>query len=465
MRTKLLFLLTCLLIHSAWAQTEFPNTISSSDKVFGLSTIWQEINYNFVYINEIDRDEWNAYYKELITEVQHTPNDYAYYRLLERFCAMLNDGHTNIYYPNTIEDEIYTLPFGPYSFYVELIEDKAIITKVNESKKDEIPIGTEILEVNGMPTREYARTYVEPYIASSTNYVREEMAMFQLLRSPLGTSYELLLQKPDGKKVELEVTHALGQEEKMYPDWERRELFEFKWVDDEMAYIALNSFMDPTLNELFVAALPELRKAKKLIIDLRNNGGGRTNVAMEVLQYLTLDSELHHAAYSSRLHIPYYKSSGVYLTAEDTLVPESEAKEWRVKSFLSYHDNYWYKLPYGPTEIDLDIEERIVIPTAILVGHGTASTSEDFLIAAENQEHMIRVGQESNGSTGQPMHVELPGGGSFRLCTKKDTYPDGRIFVGVGIQPDIRVKPTLEDFFTNRDAAMEVAIDYLNGER
>ncbi|MEO0899256.1 MAG: S41 family peptidase [Bacteroidota bacterium] len=462
MKFKLILLVSCLWANTLWAQAEFPNTLSKADKVYGLSKIWQEVNYNFVYINEIDREKWNTYYKQLITEVQHTPNDYDYYRLLAKFCAMLNDGHTNIYYPKSIQNALYTTSFGEYSFYVETIEDKAIISKINESKKEEIPIGTEVLEVNGIPVHDYANDHVMPYISSSTDYVREEMAIFQLLKAPLGTRFTLLLKKPDGEMLELDVTHAEAKDDKMYPEWKNLDPFEFKWVNDETAYIALNSFMDAKLNEQFIKTLPELRKAKQLIIDLRKNGGGRNNVAMEVLEYLTDDDELPHAAYQSRLHIPYYKSSGRYLTAEDTMVSDPKVKEWRVRSFLSYHDNYWYSLPYSPMQVDLAKSERLVMPTVILVGHGTASTSEDFLIAAESQDHIIRMGQESFGSTGQAIHFDLPGGGSFRVCSKKDTYPDGRIFVGVGIQPDIRVEPTLEDFMKGRDTILEAAIEYFN---
>jgi C-terminal processing protease CtpA/Prc len=52
------------------------------------------------------------------------------------------------------------------------------------------------------------------------------------------------------------------------------------------------------------------------------------------------------------------------------------------------------------------------------------------------------VGQRTNGSTGQPLLVELPGGVTARICTKWDSYPDGREFVGVGVIPDVEVYPT-----------------------
>ena len=86
------------------AQVELPNTISKEDKIYGLSKFWQEANYNFVYLNKIDRKKWNDDYKRLITEVQNTENDYEYYRLLQKFCATLKDGHTNVYFPDSIQN-------------------------------------------------------------------------------------------------------------------------------------------------------------------------------------------------------------------------------------------------------------------------------------------------------------------------------------------------------------------------
>ena len=69
------------------------------------------------------------------------------------------------------------------------------------------------------------------------------------------------------------------------------------------------------------------------------------------------------------------------------------------------------------------------------------------------------IGEASGGSTGQPLSFELPGGGSGRICTKRDTYPDGKEFVGVGIQPDIVVKPLLANIRKNKDTVLEAALN------
>ena len=49
----------------------------------------------------------------------------------------------------------------------------------------------------------------------------------------------------------------------------------------------------------------------------------------------------------------------------------------------------------------------------------------------------------------------------MNICTKRDTYPDGRDFVGIGIAPDIFVEQTIEDVRQGRDPALDRAVELL----
>jgi C-terminal processing protease CtpA/Prc len=40
---------------------------------------------------------------------------------------------------------------------------------------------------------------------------------------------------------------------------------------------------------------------------------------------------------------------------------------------------------------------------------------------------------------------------SPRVCAKRDTYADGRDFVGVGVRPDVPVEVTADDVRVGRD--------------
>lgn len=445
-----------LIIFSNPTYGQIPNELSKADKIYGLSKFWQEVNYNFVYLNKVDRIEWDKQYKKLISEVQNTKNDYEYYRLLQKFCAFLKDGHTNVSFPKKIQDNILTTDFGNYRLFLSNIDGKAIITKVNQSKKDELPIGTEIIKVNGMSTNQFINENVRPYISSSTEHILNDRSIEYMLQGYINSTFNLELKFPNGKTKSLKLTHSKSTEEKLYPV-DKTELFEFKWVKKDIAYIALNSFSSWDIMDLFSDKLSEIRKAKKLIIDLRKNGGGEGKIGREIIKYLTKDTILYGSKSQSRLHIPTYKAWGKWTKAKDTL-----NNVWNKQSYLTYRDQYYYDFPYQPySTSNLDIS-RVEIPTVILIGHNTASAAEDFLIYADNQENMTKIGEPTFGSTGQPMYFDLINGSKARICTRKDTYPDGREFVGYGIKPDIEVKTTLTDYIENKDPVLEKAIEYLN---
>jgi C-terminal processing protease CtpA/Prc len=433
-----------------------PSKISNEEKVYGLSKFWQEVNYNFVYLSKVDRADWDKLYLRFIKEVQETKNDYEYYRLLQKFCAYLKDGHTNVFFPQEIFDNVFISNFGDYKIILANIDGKAIITHVNFSKKDELPIGTEVIKVNGILTEKYIIEHVRPYISSSTEHILKDLSISNMLQGYYGVKFNLELKLPSGEIRNIELTHSKTHEKELYPSI-KTDLLEFKWITNEIAYVALNSFSDNKIVDLFADKLSELQKAKRLIIDLRNNGGGNTSIAREIFIFITKDKVLYGSKSQSRLHNPPYKAWGKW-----TQVTDTTNNKWSKQAYLSYRDEFYYNFPYEPYRAKSLGTSRIKIPTAILIGHNTASAAEDFLIFTDNQKNIIKIGEPTFGSTGQPLTFDLPNGGTGRVCTKKDTYPSGKEFVGVGVQPDIEIKRTLIDYLDNRDSVLEKAIEYLN---
>jgi C-terminal processing protease CtpA/Prc len=349
--------------------------------------------------------------------------------------------------------------FGAYRLFVENIDHKAIIVRTNRSKKDEIPVGSEIIAVNGQPTQAYREQHVAPYIAASTAYIVEDWSTSRLLQGLEGTAYEVKIKKPRGGVLTLNLVHSPTAEQDVFPAFEpAKALLDFKWYPNRIAYVSLNSFGNPQIDSLFVALLPELSKAKGLVLDLRFNGGGSTTVGTRILQYLTADRLIYGAKSSTRMHVAAYKAWGKYTTPADTAHDRD-----RANYLLDFQDRYIYHFPYAPDTL-APTTTKILVPTALLIGHNTASAAEDFLIYADKQRHMVKVGENTFGSTGQPYRFGLPGGGEARVCTKQDTYPDGREFVGCGIKPDLAVARTLAEYVRQQDPVLAKALAYLKGK-
>lgn len=434
---------------------QIPAKLSPAEKVYGLSKFWQEVNYNFVYLNKVDKNKWDSAYVSLIDKVQKTENDYEYYRLMRKFCAMLKDGHTTIDYPENIKSKLFKSMFGEYRILIKNINHKAIITNVNPSKKDILPIGSEIIAVNNLPVREYIAQFVSPYISSSTDHLLEDEATNMMLVGLEGDKYNLTIKKPDGKTINLEVQHANCAETEIYPKIPNPNLLDLKWHENQIAYVALNSFQEKAIDSIFISKLPELYKAKALIIDLRENGGGMGDYGLEILQYLIPDQQVYGARSRTRNHIATYKAWGEMVTPKDT----ANNPEYR-KAYLSYIGEYYYDFPLKPTTLKTD-HKRLIVPTVVLIGHKTESAAEDFLIYADKQPHFTTMGSPTVGSTGQPFYFLLPGGAQARVCTKQDTYPDGRPFVGIGIAPDIQVEQSVSEYLNKTDKVLDTAILFL----
>jgi carboxyl-terminal processing protease len=107
-----------------------------------------------------------------------------------------------------------------------------------------------------------------------------------------------------------------------------------------------------------------------------------------------------------------------------------------------------------PADAQLHFAGKVVVLSAAQ----TYSAAEDFLVAFDLMQRGMILGEASGGSTGQPLLINLPGGGMATIVSKHDTYPDGKAFVGVGVQVGRRVLHNLKDFRANRDTVLEAAI-------
>jgi C-terminal processing protease CtpA/Prc len=134
---------------------------------------------------------------------------------------------------------------------------------------------------------------------------------------------------------------------------------------------------------------------------------------------------------------------------------------------LDYRPTFraWGELPgwfsFDPQSIPPDTQHLLTNPVIVLTSARTFSAAETFVVAFDAMHRGKLVGQPTGGSTGQPLLLKLPGGGSARICTKDDSYPDGKVFEGKGIVPQIAVEPSVEDIRQGRDPVVEAALKAL----
>ena len=277
------------------------------------------------------------------------------------------------------------------------------------------------------------------------------MEAYQLLEGNRTDSVQIEIRTPENQLKQLSLSRETSNIDWVVPS-EPWELSSFKKMG-KIAYVSLNSFGNSQIVEEFESYLDSIQSSKGLIIDLRKNGGGNSWNGYNILKYLT-DEPIITSKWKTRDHRPAFKAWGAFVDEES-----ENLGSWDLETLSAYKDDYWFES--GPDTISPS-DRLIKLPTIVLIGNNTASAAEDFLVAADPLQNFETMGEYTYGSTGQPMFLRLPGGGKARICTKRDTYPDGREFVGYGIQPDIMVAKTLDDFLKGDDTLISKALKRLS---
>ena len=189
-------------------------------------------------------------------------------------------------------------------------------------------------------------------------------------------------------------------------------------LDEDIVYLVVNQFNDKT-NEEFGKAISKLilSEPKGVIIDLRFNGGGYLDIAVELLSYL----------------LP---------TGTDAVLIKERGKE-----DVIMQTNGKPKL--------------LKTPLVVLVNESSASASE--IVAGGIQDHQrgVIMGAQTFGK-GNVQEVDtFFDGSSLRMTIAKWYTPQGRSIEEVGITPDILVEITDEDMENEYDSQKESAIEYL----
>ena len=417
--------------------------LADAEKVYGLSYFWKEVSYNFAFFDQVSDLDWDSAYQTFIPRVMATNSVYEYYRELQLFCALLRDGHTSINFPRFVSDSL-TYP----RLLLAEIDHRMYVRNVDSGLAESIPIGSEIIEIDGIPSIEYVRDSVMPYWSASAEHVLWDMSVRTALKGWKGTDVTIGYRTPAGDRASRRLTRD-REGIRWYRALPDRPLMRFEWFDDGVAYLEFTSFNDTAIVGQFEAVLPELYRADGVIIDIRRNPGGNTSNGTDILEHFATDT-LWGSTWRTPEHIAAFKAWGRHHYQQGTesdLVPYYTGDAW-------HEGEVWYIVP--------DSGEKIGAPVVVLFGRKTGSAAEDFLIFADKLEQFTYVGEPTNGSTGQPLFIEgLPGGGTARICSKRDTYPDGRDFVGYGVQPDVAVARTVTSLIDGSDPILDEGIEVL----
>lgn len=273
------------------------------------------------------------------------------------------------------------------------------------------------------------------------------------LRGEPGTTFTLTVKRPGHERLlRFKITRQMVKQ----PTVAFAQL-----LPHQIGYVVLEAFRDETAQELRQAIERlKIEGAQRLVLDLRGNGGGLMNEAVQVVN----------------LFIPKGRK-----------VLEVRGKDPESNSIL--------KTTQAPLDDD--------IPMTVLVDYGTASASEITSGSLQDYDRAVIVGQRTYGKGLVQSQRELPYNTMLKLTTAKYYIPSGRcvqaydfkhrgtdgqpkhlpdslsktfktangrlVKDGGGIMPDVEVVPdSLPDFIDDllvSEELFDYTVRYLNNHR
>jgi len=216
-----------------------------------------------------------------------------------------------------------------------------------------------------------------------------------LIRGDVDTAVVLTLRRP-GLADALDISVTRERIETPSVEWRLLD------AGERIGYLAISVFGERTESEL-QAALDELanRKAEKLVLDLRGNGGGLLDAAVSTTSCFVSDGVVLRETSRSGPERAY-----------DVTGRGNPAQSW---------------------------------PVAVLVDGATASASEIVAGALRDHERGVLIGTRTYGKGSVQRVHELEDGSSLHVTTARWQTPNRTAIDKVGLEPDVAVAISAED--------------------
>lgn len=328
----------------AWAQKEKNHDFVVAKKMDVFTSIYK--NLDMMYVDTLDADEVigngiNAMLRSL-------------------------DPYTE-YYPESEVKELKNMLTGKYAGIGSVVRYNYQLgyTVINEPYE-------------GMPAQEAGlkKGDIILSINDSTMKGKEVSYVSDRLRGEPGTSFILKVKRPStGKVMKVKLTRRTIQ---------MPFLPYYGLLDGGIGYINFNSFTDQCAKDVRRAFI-DLKKqgAKKLVFDLRNNGGGSVSEAVSIVN----------------MFLP-----------KDKVVLTMKGKLQRA--------NNEYKTTVEPIDT--------LMPIVVLVSGNTASAAEILSGSLQDYDRAIILGTRTYGKGLVQATMDLPYNGQMKLTTSKYYIPSGR---------------------------------------
>lgn len=448
-KEKLTVLLFLLFQSLGMSSLLLAQSYTTDDKILYMSQIWKDAKTRFHSPDHLQTINWDSIYVSSMQKALKTKDDNEFYLVMRAFLAQLNDGHSNMNYNNFLFNTLGT-DFIPID--IKRIEDKYYTLGIDKSLSGKIPLGSQIIKLNDMPTQEYLDLYIMQYAFGSTFQDKVDNALqFLYASSKANDSIRLQIKTPQGNIRDVSLKYDARKRNIRREQMESTEYSSVNYFPSTSTYLTkdskqrdyyylrLDNFMNRNMTEMIREEADDIQKAAYIVLDLRHNRGGSELEADTLLMcFLEIDTLITYTS-QTRKDNAYYAAMG-----------------YGYPEYKDYYQDTMMDILPADTLIKKDLP-LFSQPLFVLISEKTYSAAEDFLFTLKLHypDRAILIGTPTGGSTGAPFVRRLPYHNAYyRICTRKAVLPEG--LFDNGVQPDSFYEMSIEDHLKGTDRILDI---------
>ena len=429
--------LTCAALPTAIAAAQQADSVPLARRAWVASKMYESVQRYFGHWQGVPNLDVDSAYRAYLDEALGDPDRRQFDLASLAFIATLRNGHSNF------NDSWLWQHYGQtLGFTVAHLRGDWV---VRESRMKGLEAGDVLRAIDGTPIADFVASQVR-YASGSSERAR----LARVFSMPFLFPATFTLTLDGGRSVRITRGAPTG------PQPEPEPTIDSLTLAGGVPYLAIRSFGQPSFEQAAIEFLRAHADAPAIVIDVRGNGGGTTPQA---LIRALMDRPYSEWTEATPMSVALF---GAYRRIQEIVSPSDLTDYTR-----GYIDGLSEFDRTMMTTIGRTIPPQHPVYTgrlAVLIDDRCASACEDFVMPLEAAQRAILVGSTTYGSTGQPYMYAFDNGMSFRVSTKREYFPDGSTFEGVGITPNVAIEPSAADLRAGRDPVLERALAALRAE-
>ncbi len=374
--------------------------------------------------------DWNAVHEELRPRVERATSADEVRHVLHDMTGRLDQSHFLVLpaeWYRAERDSLASAVSGTSGIDARVFAGKALVTRVTPASPAQLAgvrPGWEIETIAGRDVRKDLEAVARRHAGKPDRDADLAATVRSGLVGPIHEGLSVTLRDGEGRRRRLELTRVPDEGWVSRPFGHVPSLavsFRSERLDGRTGYVTFNAFIDPgRLMPLFNQAMTSFHDSDGIILDLRGNTGGIGDMLAGMAGW-------------------FIDAKGVSM---GTMVTRAAS----------------LKLAVTPRP------GRFSGPVAVLVDELSMSASEVLAQGLRDAGRARIFGRRSAGAVLASTVERLPNGDGFQYPMARFEFSSGAVVEGVGVIPDVEVRPTRDTLLAGRDVVLEAAVAWIRSQ-